>query len=199
MGDYTYQTIIKTGKGELLDRGSRFVGYAFEVNSRILFKERYQAIMDLHPKASHYCFAFRLGEEGADWRCSDNGEPAGTAGRPILGQLDSAELVNAAVIVVRYFGGTLLGVPGLIQAYRSAASLAIQQAQIVEKPKLRWIQLEFDYTIQHEVYRWIKHYALSIEKMEEGLFCQLQVGVPLINWEQVKQHFSELAGLTMRE
>lgn len=199
MEGFTYKTITKTGKGEFLDRGSRFIGYAFEVSSRALFKERYQAIVDLHPKASHYCFAFRLGEDGADWRCSDNGEPSGTAGRPILGQLDSVELVNTAVVVVRYFGGTLLGVPGLIQAYRSAASLAIQHAVTQEKSKLKRIQLEFDYTIQHDIYKWVKQYSLLIEKMEEGLFCQLQVGVPLAQWEEVKKQFSALSGLTMRE
>jgi uncharacterized YigZ family protein len=199
MQGYSYKTIVKTGKGEFSDRGSRFIGYAFEVTSRAVFKERYQSIVDLHPKASHFCFAFRVGHEGQDWRCSDNGEPSGTAGRPILGQLDSFELVNAAVVVVRYFGGTLLGVPGLINAYRSAAQLALQHADIVEKPKLKMLQLEFDYTLEHEIYRLVKQFSLSIEKSEKGLFSQLTVGVPLLQFVEANAAFSAVNGLTYQE
>lgn len=199
MQEYSYKTIVKTGKGEFSDRGSRFIGYAFEVTNRSVFKERYQSIVDLHAKASHFCFAFRVGYEGQDWRCSDNGEPSGTAGRPILGQLESFELVNAAVIVVRYFGGTLLGVPGLINAYRSAAQLSLQNAGIVENPKLKLLQLEFDYTLEHEIYRLVKLFSLSIEKSEKGLFSQLTIGVPLLQFEEANAAFSLVNGLSCQE
>jgi len=116
-----------------------------------------------------------------------------------LGQLESFDLVNAAVVVVRYFGGTLLGVPGLINAYRSAAQLSLQNAGIVEKPKLKLLQLEFDYTLEHEIYRLVKQFSLSIEKSEKGLFSQLTVGVPLLQFVEVNAAFSVVNGLTYQE
>jgi uncharacterized YigZ family protein len=192
-----YLTIAKSGKGEYADRGSRFIGYAFEVDNKALFKTRLQTIAALHEKASHYCYAYRIGTSGQDWRCTDNGEPSGTAGRPILGQLDSFNVVNAAVVVVRYFGGTLLGVPGLINAYRAAAQLALQQAHIEERPLLQRMQLEFDYTVQHDVFRLVKEYGLTIEKTEQGLFFQLTVGVPVLLVPAVQAAFASLSGLQL--
>ena len=112
-----YQTIEIQGTAEFTDRGSRFIAYTFPVTNAAMFKTILQSMKKKHPKASHYCFAYRLGLEGNVFRVSDDGEPSGTAGRPILGQIDSHELTDMCVIVVRYFGGTLLGVPGLINSY----------------------------------------------------------------------------------
>jgi putative IMPACT (imprinted ancient) family translation regulator len=107
-----YYTIEKTGSAEFKDRGSRFIALASPVASTDEFKQSLVDIKKLHPKATHHCFAYRLGVDGQTFRVSDDGEPSGTAGRPILGQIDSKGLVNVLVVVVRYFGGTLLGVPG---------------------------------------------------------------------------------------
>ena len=121
---------------EFKDRGSRFLAYAFPISSADDFKKRLKELKEEHPKAVHHCFAYRVGTDGNNFRSSDDGEPSGSAGRPILGQIDSKELVDVAIIVVRYFGGTLLGVPGLINAYKTAASFALQSTPIIKKPVL---------------------------------------------------------------
>ncbi|HPG12861.1 MAG TPA: YigZ family protein [Chitinophagaceae bacterium] len=119
-----FLTIEKSTTAEYKDRGSKFLAYAWPINDKDSFKEHLAAVKKEQPKASHHCFAYRIGTDGNNYRVSDDGEPSGTAGRPILGQIDSKELTNVLIIVVRYFGGTLLGVPGLIQAYKSAAAAA---------------------------------------------------------------------------
>src|SRR3984893_9664994 len=141
-----YYTIEKTATTEFKDRGSKFIAYAYPVKSVDEFKETLHEIKKEHPKATHHCFAYRIGLDGNTHRVSDDGEPSGTAGRPILGQIDSRELVNVLVIVVRYFGGTLLGVPGLINAYKSAAALALQMAPLVQKQVEKELTVQFDYT-----------------------------------------------------
>lgn len=195
MSSSSYRTIDQTGKAEFTDRGSRFVGFAFSVSDPAQFKERLQAIKELHPKASHHCYAYRTGFEGEIWRSSDNGEPSGTAGRPILGQLDSMQLQFAAVVVVRYFGGTLLGVPGLIHAYRSAAQLALDKASITEKPVLKKFRLQFDYTLLNEVMRQVKKHQLPIDEQEQGLFCEMTLGIPVAQLEAALTGFQQLQGL----
>src|ERR1700742_4267725 len=126
MNEDIYYTIGKEATAEFRDRGSKFIGYACPAMSVDECKERLNAIKKEHPKATHHCYAYRIGLDGNLFRVNDDGEPSGTAGRPILGQIDSKELVNVLVVVVRYFGGTLLGVPGLINAYKTATALALQ-------------------------------------------------------------------------
>src|ERR1700722_6660370 len=133
MTDEIYYTIEKTATAEFKDRGSRFIAYACPIRSVEDFKLHFNEIRKQHPKATHHCFAYRLGLDGNSFRISDDGEPSGSAGRPILGQIDSKDLGNGLGVVVRYFGGTLLGVPGLINAYRSAAELALQMTALVQK------------------------------------------------------------------
>src|SRR5579863_6235887 len=128
-----YYTIEKHGSAEFKDRGSKFIAFAFPAKSVDECKERLNEIKKGHPKATHHCFAYRVGRTGDNFRASDDGEPSGTAGRPILGQIDSKSLVNIIVIVVRYFGGTLLGVAGLINAYKSATALVLQTTPLVQK------------------------------------------------------------------
>ena len=130
--DY-YFTIEQPAIAELKERGSRFLAYCFPVGTIELCKKHIAALKKEHPKAVHYCVAYRLGIDGNTFRVSDDGEPAGSAGRPILGQIDSKQLTNVLVVVVRYFGGTLLGVPGLINAYKTATSLTLQLIPIVQK------------------------------------------------------------------
>ena len=199
MTPHIYKTIEQTGKAEYSDRGSRFLGFAFFVKDIPQFKERLQAIKELHPKASHHCYAYRIGFKGELWRASDNGEPSGTAGRPILGQLESQQLLFAAVVVVRYFGGTLLGVPGLINAYRAAAQLALQKASVIEKPILCEYQLQFDYTLLNEVMRLVKKHQLIVLSNEQGLFCEMKLGIPIGKETNVCEEFSLLQGLEFKK
>jgi len=173
-----YQTIEKESVAEFKDRGSRFLAYAFPILSTDDFKKRLKELKEEHPKAVHHCFAYRIGTDGNNFRSSDDGEPSGSAGRPILGQIDSKELVNVAVIVVRYFGGTLLGVPGLINAYKTAASFALQLNPIIKKPVLINYRLQFDYTILNDVMRIIKKNDCVILRQELQLFCIIETSIP---------------------
>ncbi len=130
-----------------------------------------------HPKAVHHCFAYRIGTDGNNFRSSDDGEPSGSAGKPILGQIDNKKLTNTAIVVVRYFGGILLGVPGLINAYKTSASFALQLNQIIRKPVLVNYRLQFDYTILNDVMRIIKKNDCIILKQELQLFCMMETSI----------------------
>jgi uncharacterized YigZ family protein len=173
-----YHTIQKPAMAEFKDRGSRFLAYAFLVQNTNETKEQLQTIKKEHPKANHHCFAYRIGLDGNNFRVSDDGEPSGTAGKPILNQIDSKHLINTMIVVVRYFGGTLLGVPGLINAYKTAASLALQLTPIIQKPVLISYHLSFDYTLMNDAMMIIKQYNCTIEQQELSMFCILQIGIP---------------------
>jgi len=185
-------TIDKPSFAEFKDRGSKFLAFAYPIETVESFKIYLQQLKKEHPKAVHHCFAYRLGTDGNNFRVSDDGEPSGTAGRPILGQIDSKELTNVAVIVVRYFGGTLLGVPGLINAYKSATSMALQLVPIIQKPILINYQLQFDYTKQNEVMTILKQCNCSIVKQEQQLFCRIDVGIPKSRAEEAEYRLKEL-------
>jgi uncharacterized YigZ family protein len=174
-----YNTIEKPSSAEFKDRGSKFIAYAFPIQNVEEFKQRLNDIKKEHPKATHHCFAYRLGMDGNNFRVSDDGEPSGSAGRPILGQIDSKQLTNTLVIVVRYFGGTLLGVPGLINAYKSATVMALQLTPVVPKPVTTRYTLQFDYTIMNEVMSVVKACQCAIVSNEAQLFCKMVVEVPL--------------------
>ena len=189
--DFFY-TIEKEATAEFKDRGSKFIGYIFPISSVEGFKERLNEVKKLHPKATHHCFAYRLGLDGNTFRVSDDGEPSGSAGRPILGQIDSKELVNVLVIVVRYFGGTLLGVPGLINAYKSAAALALQTTPIVQRPVEQELMVQFDYTQLNEVMRVVKQYNGRVVQQEMQLFCSMTVAVPRNRWTEINYILKEL-------
>lgn len=175
---YHYFTVEKESVAEFKDRGSKFLAYAFPVQSKEQFREKLKILKGDHPKAAHHCYAYRLGTDGNNFRSSDDGEPAGSAGKPILGQIDSNNLTNIAVVVVRYFGGTLLGVPGLINAYKTAASFALQVNPFVKKPVLMNYRLQFDYTMMNEVMTIIKKFNCETSRQEMQLFCTLVIGIP---------------------
>ncbi len=182
--DY-YQTIAQPSIAEFKDRGSKFIAHAYPVQTVEECKVLLQQLKKEHPKAVHHCFAYRLGWDGSLFRVSDDGEPAGTAGRPILGQIDSKQLTNIAVMVVRYFGGTLLGVPGLIQAYKSSTAMALQLMPIVQKPIEIMYELQFDYTQMNEVMNIIKQSGCSVVGKKMQLFCLLKIGISKAKLEEV--------------
>jgi len=176
-----YYTIEKPSVAEFKDRGSKFLAYAFPIKSTDDFKKQLKQLKEEHPKAAHHCFAYRIGIDGNNFRSGDDGEPSGSAGKPILGQIDSKELSDIAVIVVRYFGGTLLGIPGLINAYKTSTSLALQLTAIVQKPVLVQYELQFDYTLMNEVMMVAKRFEFTIFQNEMQLFCRMVVGIPKEN------------------
>ena len=187
-----YFTIEKPSMAEFKDRGSKFLGYAFPVTSAENFKQYLQDLKKEHPKAVHHCFAYRLGLTNNIFRVSDDGEPAGTAGRPILGQIDSSGVTNTAIIVVRYFGGTLLGVPGLINAYKSAASMALQLTPFVQKIIECYYELSFDYTQMGDIMNVVMQYGCSVSEQSMQLFCNLRIGIPKARLEEVLYKFKDL-------
>lgn len=178
---FSYLTIEQDSSAEYVDRGSRFIAFAFPISSEDAFRERLRTLRKEHPKAVHLCYAWRFGSDGARCKSSDAGEPSGSAGKPILGQLESLGITNAAIIVVRYFGGTLLGVPGLIHAYRSAAALALQIIPRIEKSVEATWQLDFDYTLLNEVMTVLKRNNSRVIHQDVQMFCRLLVGIPLRN------------------
>lgn len=189
--DY-YLTIDKPGFAEFKDRGSRFLAYAFPLLSTDDFKQQLQQLKKEHPKAVHHCFAYRIGLDGNQFRVSDDGEPSGSAGRPILGQIDSKELTNLGIVVVRYFGGTLLGVPGLINAYKSSASMVLQLVPVVQKSIELFFDLQFDYTRMNEVMTLVKQYNCSVLQQEMQLFCQLRIGIPKARLEEMLYKLNDM-------
>jgi uncharacterized YigZ family protein len=187
-----YCTIAQAAVAEFKDRGSKFIAYVFPIVTTDDFKMRLQELKKEHPKAVHHCFAYRLGTDGNNFRSSDDGEPAGTAGKPILGQIDSKELTNVAIVVVRYWGGTLLGVPGLINAYKTAASLALQVTPILQKQVEVMYSVEFDYTQMHEVLQILKQFNCTVISQEAQLFCIIKMGVPKNRVEETLYRLKEL-------
>lgn len=195
--DY-YYTVEKPAIAEFKDRGSKFIAFVFPVETVQDFKEKMAAVKKEHPKATHHCFAYRMGTDGNLFRSSDDGEPSGTAGKPILGQIDSRQVTNVLVIVVRYFGGTLLGVPGLIHAYRTAAALALQLTPVIHKPVLIRYGLQFDYTQINEVMKIIRQTGSGIVKQDLQLFCAMEIGIQKSRLEETLNRLKELKGVELK-
>lgn len=190
----TYQTIAQPVQAEFKDKGSRFIAFAYPIFSSEEVKQYVDTLRQEHHKARHWCFAWRLGVDGNQFRANDDGEPSGSAGRPILGQIDSFELTDVLVVVVRYFGGTLLGVPGLINAYKSATAMAFQAAEIVQKNIEKTVYLRCDYSSLNEALRLAKLHQANVVQQDLQLDCRLTVRVPLANvqaaltaWQQTRQ------------
>lgn len=194
-----FQTIEQRSSAEFNDRGSKFIGLAAPVDSIEAFKLFLAEVKKEHPKASHHCFAYRIGGDGMIFRASDAGEPSGTAGRPILGQIDSKGLTNVVVVVVRYFGGTLLGVPGLINAYKSAAGLALQLTPVVRKQVELKYELQFDYTVTNEVLKAIRKFNCNILEQELQLFSVYKVGIPRIHEQECIRMMGEIRGISLKK
>lgn len=194
-----YLTIENPSNAEFKDRGSKFIAFAFPVQTADDFKRQLQALKKEHPKAVHHCFAYRIGTDGNNFRSSDDGEPSGIAGKPILGKIDSKGLTYVAVVVVRYWGGTLLGVPGLINAYKTSAALALQVTPLIEKQVEVNYSMEFDYTRMNEVMTVLKQYNCSILSNEMQLFCVIKAGIPKRRLEVVLYRLNDLHDVTVKK
>lgn len=197
MNQFTYRTIENAGTAEFKDRGSRFFAFTFPVSTPAECRSRLQEVKKEHPSATHHCFAWRLGTDGLQFRAGDAGEPSGSAGKPILGQIDRLDITDVLVIVVRYFGGTLLGIPGLVNAYKSTAALALQMTPLVTRNLERRYRLEFDYTGMNEVMQLIHRFHCTVYSRESTLFCSIEAGIPLERLEDCLGRFSDIRGLKM--
>jgi len=195
----SYKTIDQPAVAEYKDRGSKFLAFANPILKVEDFKKQLQYLKKEHPKASHHCFAYRIGTDGNTFRVSDDGEPAGSAGKPILGQIDSKELTNIAVIVVRYFGGSLLGVPGLINSYKTVTSLVLQLTPIVKKQIEENYIVNFDYTLVNEVMIIFKQCNCNIISQDMQLFCNITTGIPKSRLTEVLYRLKELQNVDTKK
>lgn len=198
MDPFYYYTIEQPSMAEFKDRGSKFLAFAYPAKDIETCKKLLAQLKKEHGKAVHHCLAYRLGVDGSTFRVSDDGEPAGSAGRPILGQIDSKELTNVFVVVVRYFGGTLLGIPGLINAYKTATALALQLSPIIKKPIEIPYELNFDYHQMNEVMMLVKHYNCSVVEQTAQLFIQLHIGIPKNRLDEVLEKLGTLRDVTIK-
>ena len=195
----TYKTIAVATEGLFKDKGSKFIAYAFPVISEDQIKEIIQTIKKEHYSARHHCYAWRLGHEKLAFRANDDGEPSSTAGKPILGQIQSFDLTNILIVVVRYFGGTLLGVSGLINAYRNAALDAINQAEIIEKLVEKNLLIEFDYGVMNDVMKLFKDEKLPQIEPEFDLRCQIKTQIRLSEVPRILDAITKIEGLKVTE
>lgn len=195
----SYKTIREKSEGLFKDRGSKFLSYAFPVETEEEIKDILNLIKKEHHSARHHCYAWRLGTEEINFRANDDGEPSSTAGKPILGQLLSFELTNSLIIVVRYFGGTLLGTSGLINAYRSAAAEAIGNATIITRTIEDKFTLKFTYKEMNQVMQIIKQENLNLTGTRFELECELNFTVRKSQAGRIEKIFQQLYGVKIKK
>lgn len=188
-----YKSIAGPSEGLYKDNGSRFIALAWPVESEAEVKEIVAALRKKYYDARHHCYAYRIGCKGDVWRASDDGEPSGSAGRPILGQIDSLGLSDVLVVVVRYFGGIKLGIPGLIRAYKTSTADALSNAAVVEKVAGRTLRLSFSYAGMNAVMKVIKDMELPQRDQDFGESCSLTVRVRLSALEIFREKMADIA------
>lgn len=189
----TYKTIASPSEETLFkEKNSKFFGYAFPVTSEEEIKSHLEILRKQHFGAVHYCYAFQLGTEKIQFRTNDDGEPSNTAGVPIYGQIQSFGVTNVLIVVVRYFGGTKLGVGGLISAYRTSAQMAIEASEIVEKTINIHFMITFDYKNMNKVMRIIKEKNLEIISQKMELGCEIELSIRKKNAEMIFDIFNNL-------
>ena len=198
MEDDIYQTIESVSEGLFKDKGSKFIAYAFPVETETEVKEILLRIKKDHHSARHHCYAWRIGTETIQYRANDDGEPSSTAGKPILGQLQSFNITNTLVVVVRYFGGTLLGVSGLINAYKNAAADALKNANIVSRQIEKLWQLDFTYNELSEVMNLVKLENLTVISTRFEEKCELIYSVRKNNEQKIAANFGNIYGVTVK-
>lgn len=191
----TYKTIKERSKGLYKDRGSKFIGIAIPAKTEEEVRKKLEDVRNEYHDARHHCFAYILGADQSSSRFNDDGEPSGTAGRPILGQIKSNELTNILVVVVRYFGGTKLGVRGLINAYKFSTHEAIAAAQVISKTVDEEYEVKFDYPAMNHVMKIIKDSDVKITQQDFDLKCRLQYLVRKSRSEEVHNRLLKVKGL----
>jgi uncharacterized YigZ family protein len=189
-----FKSISEPSAGIFKDNGSKFLAFAYPVTTEEEIKTIIQQLKKEYFDARHHCYAYRLGHTGAIWRMNDDGEPSSTAGRPIYGQILSAELSDILVVVVRYFGGIKLGVPGLIRAYKTSTADAIANATIIEKIATETFTIVFDYLQMNTVMKKLKDMALTPTNQQFDLNCTLQVSVRLNSIPSFLEAFDKVEG-----
>lgn len=193
-----YLTISSPAEGIYKEKGSKFIAYAYPVRNEDEIKEHLANLRKEHHTARHHCYAWKLGMDDNHWRANDDGEPGNSAGKPILGQILSKSLTNVLVIVVRYFGGTKLGVGGLMTAYKSATEDALSNAIIVEKQLMAFHQVNFDYSAMNEVMSLLKNLDANLFEQQFELRCQLKASISLGKSESFSEQLSKIESVKVK-
>jgi uncharacterized YigZ family protein len=194
-----FNTISAASEGFYKEKGSKFIGYAYPITSEEEVKPIIDQLKKDHNQARHWCFAYRLSPDGSNYRANDDGEPSNSAGAPILGQLQSFEVTNCLIVVVRYFGGTKLGVGGLITAYKSAAQIALEEATIVEAFVNQHFLFTFSYDQTSDINRFISEHNAKIINQTFDMNCTMEVGIRLTFADQFYEQAKQLFGITVEK
>lgn len=194
-----YKTIQAASEGIYKEKGSKFIAYAYPIESEEETKEIIDSLKRQYYDARHHCFAWQLGMDGMNFRTNDDGEPSGTAGKPIHGQILSHELTNILIVVVRYFGGTKLGTSGLIQAYREAAADAIANAEIITKTIDNCYTILFEYADMNDVMRIIKEEEPNIHHQKFDLNCEIELSIRQSRSDAIMSRFSKVESLKIKD
>jgi len=197
--DDTYKEVKIHTTGIYKEKGSKFIAYSYPVYSEEEIKEKLEIVKKLEHSARHYCYAYILNPDKSAQRSNDDGEPSSTAGKPILGQILSNDLTNILIVVVRYFGGVKLGVPGLIRSYKTAAVQAIQEATIVTKTIKEQYKVSFKYPQMNDVMRLVKEYDLEVIKNDFQIDCKLIFAVPKSKANDVVDTFKKNHELNIKK
>lgn len=193
MEAFSYNTIKEKIENTLIkEKGSKFIGFAYPVLNEEEIKECLQKIYDDHPKATHHCYAFRLGLHGENYRANDDGEPSGSAGLPIYNQLLAHEITNILVVSVRYYGGVKLGVGGLVKTYKESAKLTLDEAEIVTKELETDIEITFDYQHQNTIFTVLNKFDAKILEFDTAEQCKIVARLRLALKQNISEQLSEM-------
>ena len=195
----SYRSISAPSEGLFKDNGSRFIARAYPVETEEEIRDIVSSLKKEYHDARHHCYAWRLGYLGDRFRASDDGEPSGSSGKPILGQIDSRGLSDVLVVVIRYFGGIKLGIPGLIRAYRTSTADALDSAEIIEKVASRRFRLHFGYMNMNAVMKIMKDLGLSPGGQDFGMECSMETSVRLTLIPEFLRRVAETEGCTAEE
>lgn len=194
----SYKTLKSVSFGIYKEKGSKFISEAYPVTNESEIKFNLENIRKNHHEAKHHCYAYILGKDGRVWRANDDGEPSGTAGKPIMGQIRSFELTNVLIVVSRYFGGTLLGVSGLINAYKSAAESALTNAEIIDHIIHEFYEITYPYSDMNDVMKIIKEENITQSDHTFDLECRIIIDFRSSAKEKIIERFSRIEGLSYR-
>ena len=197
--NFSFQTIKFPVENILLkEKGSKFIGFAFPVNNVKDLKNALEKIREEHPKATHHCYAFRLGMNGENYRANDDGEPSGSAGLPIYNQLLANNLTNILLIVVRYYGGTKLGVSGLVKTYKESAKLTLDEAEIITKELESDLEIEFDFHQQNIIFTLLNKFDGKIQDFLTDEKCKIIAQIKTSQKENISEQLSEMQNISFK-
>ena len=194
---FSFKTIKSPLENILLkEKGSKFIGFAFPVNNEAEIKAALEKVRTEHPKATHHCYAFRLGIEGENYRANDDGEPSGSAGLPIYNQLLANELTHILLIVVRYYGGTKLGVSGLVKTYKESAKLTLEESEIITKDLESEVEIEFDFNKQNQIFTLLNKFDGKILNFFSEEQCKIIAKINTSQKENISEKLSEMQNIS---